>query len=202
MNARTPEFRRDDVADRLLLFRLKRRKTFKDEAALLAPLVEQAKRLRWAGDWLADMNADVAAIKQGPTSVPKDFRMADWARDAFAIAEARGDQKELREAVAKLQLATTNFAIEENPIMEDIDHWPTDGDWRTARDLHSHSMPSDRGRSTFKSPRALGIALRDSRESLLKLGLIEAEQDRHTHLWRYRRPVAQIGQAQSAQDES
>lgn len=181
LNARTPEFKREDVADRLLLLRLRQRDEFKDERTLLAPLHDPARRSALVGDFLTDLNFDVAAVGKGASAVPPEYRMQDFASVAFAIAEARGEEEELARAIVALQTATTDFSLEDDPIMEEVAAWPDDRVWRSAGELYDL-----REKSAFRSRASLAATLRGKREGLGRSGLIDFQYDQHRKMWLYR----------------
>ena len=182
VNARTPEFKREDVADRLLLFRLARRVGFTDARKLLEGVLDPVRRAKWISDYLVELNDDVAAVKVGGGAVPPGYRMQDWARLAIAIAHAEGQGDLLNEAITALQGVTTEFTLEDSPIREEMASWPGGRKMRTTGELWNFV-----DKSVFKSPYALGAALRRTREGLLGTGELEAEYDKGTKVWTYRR---------------
>jgi hypothetical protein len=114
MTSRTPQFRREDVADRLIILKVDRINVFRPESKIQ----EETLRLRpfiWA-DLLEILNGVVKRLKERPKeSVP--FRLADLA--SFGLQILDGDERNIfEEAMRKMSLEQSDFALEENPIFQ------------------------------------------------------------------------------------
>jgi DNA primase len=88
LNAREPKFKRDDVVDRLLLFRVERLSSFRSEQSIITDILTHRNQL-WS-EYLNDLNSIVAALAQDSETFTSKHRMADWAELAWRIAKIHG----------------------------------------------------------------------------------------------------------------
>ncbi len=89
ITSRTPYFRREDVADRLLIFYVLRFETFTPESKLLAELEEHRDRVMTEVVGHLQEIVRVLRDRAGKT-YPTRFRMADFADFALRLAHAQG----------------------------------------------------------------------------------------------------------------
>lgn len=120
ITSRTPKFRRDDVADRLLPLNVVRRETFTPEGELLR-LVDE-NRPKMLGRLFTTLNKIVAVLKRTETFPTSRFRMADWAALCWVIAggssspdEWRQDFNDALTGMADLQDA---FTLDGDPLID------------------------------------------------------------------------------------
>lgn len=125
ITSRTPNFKRDDIAERLLPLHVERFGEFVPEADLQRELQEQRDRLMEAvfqSVWKSVMALEDAASERLKTT----FRMADFANFALKVSPAvlHG-----REAAAKmlqrLSSRQVEFSVEEDPLPGYLDTWLT-----------------------------------------------------------------------------
>lgn len=120
ITSRTPKFRRDDVADRLLPLHVVRREQFTPEGVLLS-LVDR-ERPRIMGALLTTLNKIVAVIKKTQTIPTSSFRMADWAGLCWVIAGGSSTpeqwQKNLNEALAGMTDLQDAFTLDGDPLID------------------------------------------------------------------------------------
>lgn len=97
ITSRTPHFRREDVADRLLLFHVTRFESFEAESGLLAELMEHREMI--LTDLVEDLQAVVRILRdtQGQRH-PCRFRMADFADFALKVAHGTGQGERMGKA--------------------------------------------------------------------------------------------------------
>ena len=110
ITSRTPHFRREDVADRLLLFHVERLKGgFVAESTLLAELTAQRNLLMT--ELVGQLQRVLAALEKNKgKAYPTNFRIADFAQFVLKVADADGKLAEAEamfDRLAAEQLAFT-----------------------------------------------------------------------------------------------
>lgn len=138
ITARTPKFRRDDVADRLLIFRLRRRKTFQPEDEIHRKVLS-ARNCLWT-ELIHELQQVVRALKSHPTAPEAmSLRMADFASFVTRIGQAHGEESTVAKALEALSVEQQQFSTEEDDITEEVLQWiddPSNSDrWVTANAL-------------------------------------------------------------------
>ena len=121
ITARTPRFRREDVAERLLLFYLAR--------------IEEDDRLgskelsEWIVEHRDELMSEIVELADQVLLYPRvrhrgsAIRMVDFASMAERIGESLGMRNEVVRALEKQRGAQTEFASEENPLIAAIEEW-------------------------------------------------------------------------------
>ena len=119
LTARTPRFRREDVADRMVIFQLERLKEKTPEYDLLRQVIEQRDLL--LSDYVRMLNRVVAA----PAAVRGDpsIRLADFAQVALRAGAGLGVDRVAEAAVGKLKKSQAIYATEENDLFILLDAW-------------------------------------------------------------------------------
>jgi hypothetical protein len=136
ITSRTPHFRRDDVADRLLIMKVERYETFRAEKALLDEVLQNRDRImsevvrhlqRVVQALQAEQEADDSGI----------FRMADFAAFAMKVARHAGIETQMKAIFEKLTSEQSAFALEGDPIFELLRTWASQNQGRevTNKDL-------------------------------------------------------------------
>jgi hypothetical protein len=129
--AREPKFKRDDVVDRLLLFRVNRIED--GDFIRLGILRDQVLSRRddlWS-EMLDQLNLIVAGFRQVPDRSVGVFRMADFADLGWKIAKIIGGDEGAEifiELLGKMKQDQSDFLIEGNLVVELIDLWLGDHD--------------------------------------------------------------------------
>lgn len=117
LTTRTPYFRRDDVADRLLVLQLERLSMNKPESLLIAQV--QENRNAFMSWYLVQLQAVIQQLST-TTYAESNFRMADFGSFCLRLAMAEG-KASLVEMKAILQWASTSqtqFAAEGDPLIK------------------------------------------------------------------------------------
>ena len=115
-------FRRDDVADRLLVFKLLRRETFTPESRLLAQLAEARDRIMT--EIAYELQRAVRALaEQADSDCSGEFRMADFADFATRLATAQGRGPEMKDLLHRIAGQQVAFAREGEPLIGVIEAW-------------------------------------------------------------------------------
>lgn len=142
LTSRTPPFRRDDVADRLLIFHIDRVDTQGDDFVPEGQFYGQIDEYRdtlWSAylDNLADVIGQIETTDFD--QITTSHRMSDWARLALVVGDAL-DVPEVDDLLDTMELEQATFALEEDPVGLCVDSWVEDdpddaATWRTAGDL-------------------------------------------------------------------
>jgi hypothetical protein len=174
ITSRTPHFRRDDVADRLLVCRVKRfeGEGFVAEAALDARTLRQRDRIMTSV--VRRLQECIAALKQTEgRQYHCRFRMADFGTFALRLADARGERQAAEDLLDRLAADQSAFALDANTLPDLLLRWleePTNrGRAVTAAELHKDlARIAERDRVEFdcKSGKSLAQYLTNMEPSL------------------------------------
>jgi len=139
VTSREPPFRRDDVADRTLVFRVQRLDTEGDEFVPAGVYYRQIDRYRdtlWSVylDNLRDVLAELERTDLDQISTT--HRMADWAAHAKIVAAALNVDG-VENLLEAMQYEQSYFALEEDPVALCVERWISDdpddaATWRRA----------------------------------------------------------------------
>ncbi|MCH8090605.1 MAG: hypothetical protein IH955_11435, partial [Chloroflexi bacterium] len=123
LTARTPRFRREDVAERLIIFTLDKIEERKAENHLLREVQENRDHLM--SDYSHMLNA-VVGVTDYEIADP-GMRLADFGNVASRIAASLYMSDEAVEILEGLKQAQHIYATEENPLYLLLDSWTTQG---------------------------------------------------------------------------
>lgn len=114
ITSRDPRFRRDDVADRLLIFKVKRFDRFTPQSEILENIIENRNEL-W-GDILIELNKIVQVLgeKKGE-KIRSPFRLADF---YSFVKKTSPDDSEIDGIFEKMSKAQNDYVLENEPIFE------------------------------------------------------------------------------------
>jgi hypothetical protein len=115
ITARTPNFRRDDVAERLLIMKVKKIENVVSEDELLKEIMNHRNEIMT--EILTLLQAAVEALEDKKKEVHQ-FRMADFANFAVKWARRVGNEDWIREIFTKLSAEQSQFALEEEEIFD------------------------------------------------------------------------------------
>ncbi len=188
LNARNPQFKRDDVTDRLLLFRTETLDQKRSEAEIITEIMK-VRNFLWS-ELLNNLNTIVEAEAKDHRDFTIDFRMADWAKTAFKIAEIRGQGEEFKALLEKMDKAQSEFLLEDDPIFLCLDAWLAKKE-NVGREVTSSTLYNDfqiiavdLGISfTYKNTKSFGIRLRNIIEDLRDFFDVKAEK--YKNRWMY-----------------
>ena len=174
LTSRTPQFKRDDVADRAIVLVVDRPDAFIEESILNAEC--QADRNALWGALLGRLNQVVGDLRTERTSQPTKFRIADWASLTLSIVAALGlGLDKWRSILNKLQTEQQAFALDGDPLLPCLEAWLANGavtdQSYTTKELHGilQQIAEAEGLSwTYKNPVSLGNRLSHVRETLAK----------------------------------
>ncbi len=164
LNSREPKFRRDDVVDRLLLFKVERLEHFKSEARILQEIADNRDNL-WS-ELLRNLNIIVNALREDGEPFTSSYRMADFAELGWRIAKAGNAGDLWLELLDKMQKERSEFLLFEDPIYQVIHCVLSSGhtlEDMTSRQLYSvfkeYAEKDDIEFSYIKSAMSLGKKL-------------------------------------------
>lgn len=166
ITSRTPKFRRDDVAERLLIFPLKvLDKKISEQRLMEEALGERDRFMSWLLLRLQEILIALEKTENIPV-IETELRMADFATFMLrlAMAESPRAEADTRLLLERLSSAQSQFTLEQEPLFELLNvlavQYP--GQLFSAKDLHqelgriAHAMDIP---YTFKSSNTLGQKL-------------------------------------------
>jgi hypothetical protein len=174
ITSRTPHFRREDVADRLLPIHVERFSGFTAMADLKADIVKDRNLLMTA------MVHDVQKALRGLTRHRRErmvtsYRMADFGQFALKVSGALGFGGDVADVLRRLGLEQQTFAMQNEPLFEFLDQWlaKKDNDGRELTtgtlylELHQMGLESSPPRLTpWQSAQEFGRKLDDYQSTL------------------------------------
>lgn len=119
LTARTPTFRREDVASRLIILYLMRIEDKKAEYQLLEEV--NSRRDTLMSEYAQMLNQVLASTPD--LDADPNLRLADFANVAARIANAFHQDDAMRKIIKKLKRSQMTFATEENQIYLALDSW-------------------------------------------------------------------------------
>jgi hypothetical protein len=122
ITSRTPQFRRDDVADRLLIMKVQRFDAFKSEKSLLTELLQNRQQIM--SEVVYHLQEVVRALRAGQGIDDSGaFRMVDFADFAMKVARYAGVEEQVKVIFTKLTHEQSAFTLESNSIFELLSAW-------------------------------------------------------------------------------
>jgi hypothetical protein len=136
LTSRTPKFRRDDVADRLIVLKLERRSSFGAEERLLEVLHEHRNAIM--SEMVSLLQYVVKVLQDyDPWEVETTFRMADFAIFALKYGRGNGTEADIRAIFTQLAREQKQFATEMDSTCILLKKWARihPDRWVTSTDL-------------------------------------------------------------------
>lgn len=204
LSARTPQFNRDDVSSRLLIFRV-----LEIDEGMKIPekrLFNQINEHRNAllGEILPQLNKIVgylAAHDTGDDTV--QFRLADFAVLGKAVWAALGDQEDVeawKRILVKMEAQQDEFTVEGDTLIDAIQEWMGDAEeagpltpaelFKQLKDITAESKMD----FEFKNSKSLGIHLRQIRvmlETRCGIEIVESGVKKRTKFRTFRKVAAE-----------
>lgn len=186
LTAHTPKFRRADVADRLLIFFFKR----VEDDKWLGELEMQEWLLKYRDELMSELLERANKVLTVERVRPKGstIRLVDFAGLAERIGQSLGYKDQMLGILEKLRSAQTEFASEENPLVQVLDEWCggiKDGLLNHSRDVLASDLANELGkiaeREGYRWPYAnamkLGHAFRNQKTLLDAHFVIDGGRD-------------------------
>jgi hypothetical protein len=194
ITSRTPQFTREDVADRLLLFNVERLKQFDAEAHLLQQL--QAHRDDLLTELVGQLQDVLKALRdQKGKRYPTKFRIADFGEFALKVAHAADRGAAMEAILDKLRRQQLDFTAQDDPLLDLLDKWlgnpmSLGKEISTAELFYAlHALVSTMEFTTFsfKDAKAFGQHLANLKGTLRTLyGTTERTGSQGKRLWTFR----------------
>ena len=200
LTARTPHFRREDVAERIIPFRLAKLEEKRAEYELLEEIASQRNALM--SEYATALNRVVAAnvVKGANTGL----RLADFANVSTRIGASLGVEEQTKDILSKLQTSQQIYATEENDLYILLDLWTSQESTAGAMGLNTpnsgREIPPAELYQELKAladvhgykwwinnETALGRRLRDLEDALGAHFLVERGRKTRVRWWKFTR---------------
>jgi hypothetical protein len=193
ITSRTPHFRRDDVADRLLVFHVKRfeESEFVAEQELLAAVLKDRDRILTAV--LRRLQHAIRALRATTGREYRTrFRMADFATFALRIADANSGHEALQSIFNRMGEEQTSFTFEGDDLVELLRKWLEEprnhGRRVTADELYKELVKeadTEKAVLSYKSARAVAQRLAHIESNLRVVFHVQIDTDSHSKVKLY-----------------
>lgn len=120
ITSRNPHFRRDDVSERTLVFKLKRLTSFTSEHEILSEIYEHRNEI--LSDIVLIIQNILSAMDSG-TEYSGEVRMADFASFMVKASEAEGMTEVVDSILKKLPGIQAEFSVEVDPLIDLLLTW-------------------------------------------------------------------------------
>lgn len=137
VTSRNPQFKRDDIADRLILLKVDRLKSFIPESTLLKQV--DSNRDLLLTEMLCDLNEILASLKKEVDTPKYQFRMSDWAALCWRIAAFLGVGNEFNTILSKLSVEQSTFVLGDDPLYICLTTWLENPD-NINREVNSRTL--------------------------------------------------------------
>lgn len=143
ITSRTPQFKRDDVADRLLIMKQERLEQYTNESELLKEVLKHRNEImtevvRYLQYILKALRDHEEADTSG------SFRMADFASFSLKVARAMKVEGEVEKIFEKLSSEQASFVIEDDPIFQLLTIW-TQKEGNAGREISNGDLCKELG---------------------------------------------------------
>lgn len=194
LTSRDPYFRRPDVAERLLICRLRRLESFVPESDIWSQTLERRDAV-WS-DLLDLLNQALVILNSVPEVPESNFRMADFAAFGYRLSVGRGGPEAASRFLQSLELLEqeqAQYATEEDPLAAALAAWLTK-ERNLSREVETSelyrdlsSIAKDQGLLLPRTPSAFARKLNLSKRPLeMVLGVrITARYTTHGFRWMF-----------------
>jgi len=190
LTAHSPQFTREDVAERLLIMNVRRLERFLPEHEILTEILRLRNLLmREVVGYIQEITR---ALKgwTGPSEGSR-FRVADFADFALKVAQYAGVEAEMKVVFRKLSSEQSSFALDDEPLVELLREWAaanpnaevTNAELCTALG----ALAGVNGAHfAYKTPRAFGQKMKNLRSNLTEFfDINERPAGGHKKLYTY-----------------
>jgi hypothetical protein len=172
ITARTPHFRRDDIADRLIIMKVGRLEEFKAEKDMLSEITVNRNQIMTEVLYrLKDVLKALHEFKH--VEYKGKLRMADFASFAYKVASGDNKRQEIEVIFDKMASEQSNFTLEKDPIADLLYNWVisagNQGRYIEYRDLYQElkEIAEDLGEKfLYKNHRSFSQKLSNIRSNL------------------------------------
>jgi len=194
ITSRDPHFKRDDVADRMLLHHVKKFKLYLKEDALYQPMETHASLL-WSL-CLDDANRIIKLLNEIKLEeISSPHRLADWAAFALVTAQALGIEIEkVKTLLTNMEMERAAFSLLDDPLREALKSWvkssKNQGEWYSTGELYTMLVEEhSEFKKTYESVQSLGKRLANVETELRCLFKMERRKNHRTNAWEVRFPT-------------
>ena len=122
ITSRTPHFKRDDVASRLLIMRVKKLSFFKAEEKFLKWVRENRSQI--LGELFSHLQEILRALKaERNREISGNFRMGEFYEFCMKVSYHFGIEEKVKGIFGKIGQEQSTFALDDEPIYELLDIW-------------------------------------------------------------------------------
>jgi hypothetical protein len=193
LTTRTPEFRRDDFVDRLIILDTEKIQNPKSRSALFDEIMNHREEI-W-GEILINLNSIVRLLNERRDWVPECiFRIADWDTFAMKIHNESG-QGRLKDLLNKMNKKKEKFTIEDDPLYIGLDIliYEREGTIENSRSSEVYNILRDQAEHNkdksferkYANTRALAQRLANILPELSDRFEIEVRKESHAHTTYY-----------------
>jgi len=192
LDARDPKFRREDVARRLLLFRVDPLVNVVSEGVLIWEILE-ARDTLWSE--LIDELQKIVSYFKKTANIPAEmtpYSMADFYEWGKKLADLWGETDVFEGCIKKMLSEQSEFVLGGEIIADCLDLWLENprnrGRWTTARELYSEwkKISDDKGyRWLFKSSMSLAKRLENISLSLQERFILQKRMERNRSIYNF-----------------
>lgn len=185
LTSRTPQFTRDDVADRLLLCYLTRIEEYKSENEIIEEVLKN-RNLIMTSTVHKIQKAIKALYENRNNSLKTNFRIADFGIFCMKYAKTNENENEIIEVLNKYSQSQSNLAIEDDPLIECLKVWlDFDNGHNEYREIDSRALYSALSDIAFnshikdfkyQSPVSIGKRLNNIKDNLKGILNIEIKK--------------------------
>lgn len=152
ITSRTPRFRRDDVADRLLIMPVKRYQNFAEADKIIKEVLTHRDQL------MTEIILQVqevlrSLVKYADCDDSSASRMADFGSFCMKASRGTGSHDQMADILARIPKEQSTFTLEGESFMDLLEEWISghEGDEVTASDLCQQlsTLADDRGQKFF-----------------------------------------------------
>jgi hypothetical protein len=182
LTARTPKFRREDVAERMLVLPMAELEQKEPERALIERVLARRPAI-WA-ELVHELNRIVGRLKATYPPLRTSIRMADFVEFARRAVRDRQHGQLAWRALQRMEFQQADYALTEDPLFAALEEWVTanptrgfvdattlNGDLRTLAQQRDEDWP-------YKNGQHLGTRLRDVQGALSKFLRVERRKDK------------------------
>jgi len=197
MTSHTPHFKRDDIAERLLVLGTARVKDFRSESSLHENVLSARGALWW--EVLQELNRIVKQLRTRRACKPiTEHRMADFANFGLSALQMK-EHKAWRTALKALETSRAHFMLEKDRVVPALCTWLAKQSSETgemsATDIHK----AMRGKLGIPNPSALGKRLKDDGDPLRAFVHVEYRHLEGRTLYRLR--LTEVGRKHAQKHE-
>ena len=183
ITTRTPKFKRDDVADRLVILNLKRFKEFIPEDDFINSILKYRNEIM--SQVLQGLQGILEKLEENKENKIKTTqRMGDFAAFLIKTASSEGEIAKRKEILDKLSSSQAALVLDEDPLVEVLIIWLNEGNEHTEiesgelfsslKDIAIRNKIQDF--NSYKSTRSMGQRLKNIKDSLIELQILDFDR--------------------------